>query len=378
MNSQWLISRRADLLFIFFPISIVWLICGLLPESIIYQPLSLWVWVLIVLGIDVSHVWSTLFRTYLNREEYENHRGILIFLPLALFCILLILSLYSHSVFWRILAYVALIHFIKQQIGFTVFYNVKYYRAHKHPKRIFLEKLDKKIIYLATCYPVFYWHLNDDRMFSWFAENDFFSFRNYLESFGLGAEFIMNSNHLMNFLYGAAMILYFLYQIYTARKYSFLIPWGKLFWVMGTAVNWYLGIVHYNSDLIFTLTNVVAHGLPYFVLIYYYQIQKIRLKSYSHHKQKTNLNKSKVLILVVSIPLFLAFFEEYLWDLLVYRENNLFFEWFLHYPFAFINNYFWTSLFLATLSLPQVTHYILDGILWKNNKKNPYLKGIFL
>ena len=33
---------------------------------------------------------------------------------------------------------------------------------------------DSSIIYLATLYPMVFWHLSPDRNFGWFIENDFF------------------------------------------------------------------------------------------------------------------------------------------------------------------------------------------------------------
>ena len=30
-------------------------------------------WAVFIVGIDVSHVWSTLFRAYLDREEFGSH-----------------------------------------------------------------------------------------------------------------------------------------------------------------------------------------------------------------------------------------------------------------------------------------------------------------
>ena len=40
---------------------------------------------------------------------------------------------------------------------------------------------------------------------------------------------------------------------------------------MTTAVCWYVGIVAFNSDYAFTVTNVIIHGVPYFALVYWYR-----------------------------------------------------------------------------------------------------------
>ena len=40
--------------------------------------------------------------------------------------------------------------------------------------------------------------------------------------------------------------------------------------VIGTAASWYIGIVAATGDLVFTMTNVVAHGIPYLALTFIY------------------------------------------------------------------------------------------------------------
>ena len=74
----------------------------------------------------------------------------------------------------------------------------------------------------------------------------------------------------------------------------FNIPKNML--IIGTFMSWYFGIVYYNNDLIFTLLNVISHGIPYMALIY---IQEIR------HKDKEQLNKLKIFRSSVGILLFI-------------------------------------------------------------------------
>ncbi|MFH4043607.1 hypothetical protein WAI98_20490, partial [Acinetobacter baumannii] len=56
-------------------------------------------------------------------------------------------------------------------------------------------------------------------------------------------------------------------QRYFRRDFSAI---GKDIVVATTAICWYLGIVAFNSDYAFTVTNVIIHGVPYFALIYVY------------------------------------------------------------------------------------------------------------
>ena len=111
----------------------------------------LWIWVVFVMGIDVGHVWSTIFRTYLDKEEFRLHRSLLLAAPLFSFIVVFGLAWYSPLWFWRCLAYLAVFHFIKQQYGFVALYKAKA-NDFKTLKII----SDKFIVYFATLYPVFY------------------------------------------------------------------------------------------------------------------------------------------------------------------------------------------------------------------------------
>jgi hypothetical protein len=50
------------------------------------------------------------------------------------------------------------------------------------------------------------------------------------------------------------------------RTRTFNVPRNLL--LAGTLVSWYVGIVLFNGDLIFTLLNVVSHGIPYLALVW--------------------------------------------------------------------------------------------------------------
>ena len=41
-----------------------------------------WAWIAFVLGVDVAHVWTTLFRTYLDGPELKRHPARYVAVPL--------------------------------------------------------------------------------------------------------------------------------------------------------------------------------------------------------------------------------------------------------------------------------------------------------
>ncbi len=350
-RTHWIFSKRLDLLMLFAPVWLIWVIAFLLPPAARQTEVSLYLWIVIVLGIDVSHVWSTLFRTYLDREERHHHQTVLLVAPIAAFGLSLLVAFISFDLFWRCLAYVAVYHFIKQQYGFMKIYKAKGQDFRKG----WLS--DNLMIYISMLYPVVYWHLNLDRTFVWFAEGDFIHPQ-------LNAEFLSYFNLIGNTLYLLLITLWLLGEGWHYLKNKANVSLGKTLWIVTTAGNWFLGIVFFNSDLVFTLTNVVAHGLPYFTLVIFYLIKKKALQ---------NQRANAVIIggYVILGALLLAFVEELFWNQLVYQEEDgLRFG-----AFATISPLLqWIA--LAVLAVPQITHYLIDGFIWKNNHKNPYLKRV--
>src|SRR5580704_11505720 len=165
----WLFSAPVDL-GVFLGSAVVALLAlavgarfGLLDED-----RSDWAWVPAVLLIDVAHVWATGFRTYLDTDELKRRPWLYSLVPL--FGLALGIALYSEGelVFWRCLAYLAVFHFVRQQYGW-----VALYRARLNERDRLGRWIDTAAIYLATLYPLLYWHCHLPRRFQWFIKDDF-------------------------------------------------------------------------------------------------------------------------------------------------------------------------------------------------------------
>lgn len=367
-NKIWLFNKSIDLMVLGGPVWAVWLLCFSLPAYILDANLPLWVWVVFVLGIDVAHVWSTIFRTYLDKEEFGHHRTLLIYTPLACLVLFFLIASLSIAFFWTVLAYVALYHFIKQQYGFMQLYRARFGFI-KCKKWL----SDKFIIYLGMLYPVWYWHLNSDRKFSWFVDGDFLELSTIMSHLPFGMS-IGALNEICNYSYFILLALWLVEEVVVHIRLKQGFPIGKWLWVLTTWGNWYLGIVYFNSDIVFTVTNVVAHGVPYMALVFFY-VEKKRNTRKSRYFWFDNLFRISFMLMAV---LLLAFGEEYLWDLLLYQERSSFFENWIGYPMTVINSPVFQAMALALLSVPQATHYVLDGFIWKANSKNPHIKTILL
>lgn len=304
--------------------------------------LPTWGWLAFVLAVDVAHVHATLFRTYFDRDELAKRRMLYIALPLACWAAGFVLHLASELMFWRVLAYVAVLHFVRQQVGW-----VAIYRARSGERSKFGRVLDDATIYAATGFPLLYWHAHLPRPFRWFVEGDFVTWP------GL-AVLVEPAQVIWALLIGA----YLARAIWQGFKKQ-TIPYGKHLVVGTTVLTWYVGIIWTNSDFQFTVTNVLVHGLPYMALLWVYTRER------GQEKPGTLLARiaSLGVFAFFGTLLALAFVEEALWDRLVWHDRpTLFGGGWRDAPFlgptarAFI---------VPLLALPQSTHYVLDAVLWR-------------
>jgi hypothetical protein len=291
-----------------------------------------WTWVAAVLLIDVAHVWSTLFRVYLDPEELRRRPGTYLAVPVVGFVVGVALYEAGPGVFWRCLAYLAVFHFVRQQYGWVMLYRARCGERGRAGRW-----LDAAAIYLATVYPLVHWHAHLPRRFAWFVPNDF-------------AALPAVSADVLEPVYWLTLAAYFARSAWR----RFPNP-GKDVVVLTTVACWYVGIVVFDSDYAFTVTNVVIHGVPYFVLVYWYRWVRAGSRPAGGH-----LRTAAGFVAAVWA---LAFAEELLWDRLVWHDR----PWLFGAGWPLDR---WRWLAVPALALPQLTHYLLDGLVWRR-RGNP-------
>ncbi len=299
------------------------------PLGWLHSETPRWAWVVAILMIDVAHVYATGFRVYFDREELKRRPWLYGLTPVLAY--LFAWAVYSESVelFWRLLAYLALFHFVRQQYGW-----VSLYRSRGRETSRIGWWIDASAIYLSMLYPIVYWHCNMPRRFWWFRQGDFAS---------LSIDF---SRYLLP-VYAVALATYFVRSVYRTFWKRTPNP-GKDMVVFTTAVCWYVGVVAFDSDYAFTVTNVIIHGVPYMVLVYWYRFGR---------EQREERSSLRHLASFLGIIWMLAYAEELLWDSGVWRERSwLFGGWQLDV---------WDTILVSFLAVPQITHYVLDGFIWR-------------
>jgi hypothetical protein len=340
----WLFSRNLDLtVFLGSAILSLLLVAIGWQLGIINEESPDWTWVSAVLLIDVAHVWSTSFRVYFDKQELK--RRIWLYTLVPIFGYALGVALYSEGelTFWRALAIVAVFHFVRQQYGW-----VNLYRRKLGETANWTWWIDTAAIYLASIYPLAFWMTRLPRNFEWFVKDDFFSIPAFVET-------------VLFPLYVLALIAYFGKSIYLYLTTGFL-NIGKDIVVATTAICWYVGIVVFNSDYAFTVTNVIIHGVPYFGLIYVYT----RFRRETNGRVYRAMSHNWLIFLATLWAI--AYVEELFWHRGVWHER----QW------LFGGDWDWRTAkmyLVPLLAVPQLTHYVLDGFIWKR-KNNPDFKLI--
>lgn len=295
-----------------------------------------WGWVVAVLLVDVAHVWSTIVVTYLDPVERARRRTVFALVPLAGWALGIALYAAGPLVFWRALAYLAVFHFVRQQFGWVMLY-----RARCGERDRLGRWLDGALIYAATLYPLLYWHAALPRRFWWFVEGDF----------APGVPAMCAT--VAGWIYAVLAVVYVARAVIARGA----VNWGKHLVMATTAACWYVGIVALDSDFAFTITNVLIHGVPYLALIWVYGRGLSAMDEGSRRGAGGRWLAQGLIVFLASLWA-IAFIEELIWDRGVWHDRGWLFGDGGELPG-------WQVVLVPLLAVPQLTHYVLDGFLWR-------------
>lgn len=360
MKQSWIYSPSVDGVFILAPALLISVFIFCFQDLIVtVEVLPIWTWAVLIIGVDVAHVYSTLFRTYLDKEEFRARKTLYTVTPFLCWVVGALLYSVDALVFWRAITYFAVFHFVRQQYGFMMIYA-----RHEKQKSAYFKKIDHYAIYAATLYPLIYWHTHLPRQFDWFIIGDFIA----IDSAAI---------HVIGLLIYAAIITAYIgkesWQFFESRSIN--IPKNLL--LLGTMISWWTGIIYFNNDSAFTAVNVISHGIPYIALIWIY----------GNHHGKISPDKRlfgnltfQQFFSVALLPLFIgclvlfAYLEEGLWDGFIWTEHKSLFQFFQVLPT--ITDKATQAWLVPLLALPQTTHYALDAFIWRLSAKDTPWKEI--
>lgn len=345
MRSHWLVNARFDLSVFVLPALASLALAAL--GSRLAGPAGdtpAWAYLLFVVFVDVAHVHATSVRVYFDRAELQRRSALYLLVPLLGFCVGCLLYHLSPLLFWRALAYLAVFHFMRQQIGW-----LRLYRRRASEQGRLDARLDEAALYLSMLYPVLVWHARLPTRFQWFMPGDFVRGLPLVAAHAAGATW-------------ALVLVAFGLRQYQRRTRGLPVSTGKLLLLLTTASTWYCGIVLFQSDFAFTVTNVVAHGVPYAAMAY--RVGRAPGPLPRAAWQHWLFSRAPRYLLLLAA---LAYVEEWLWDASVWREHAGLF------PAPALDVESWAPVLVPLLALPQLTHYALDAYLWRLDGHNPGL-----
>ena len=298
-DSRWLFGRTADWLAFggSAALSLFLLALGA-TQGWLDADVPLWVFVTCILAVDVAHVWSTGYRVYLDGEEVKRRPWLYLGTPAACYGLGVAVHLRSSAIFWTLLAYAAVFHFVRQQYGWVMLYRR---RAGERGRLDYW--IDAVTVYTASVYPLLHWHTHLPKRFSWFMPGDFISVTAVQQ--GLLATWVSQ----LEPVYYAIGIAFVARQVVRSLRGD-PVNSGKVLVITTTWLCWWLGIMAFNSDYAFTVTNVLIHGIPYMFLTYRYGRAQAEL---SPQKPIARVLRFGVVAFLVSC-IAIAFIEETLWD----------------------------------------------------------------
>jgi len=348
---RWIVSGRFDLAILVAPFVASLLSLFTLRDDVAEVPL--WAYLLLIVAFDVAHVWATVFITYLDREALRAHR-LLYWLPIPLsFIISYRLHAYSSNLFWTLLAYVAIYHFIKQQWGFIALYKA---RAGERERLDYY--LDKYTLWMGALGPVMLWHASPARQFDWF---------NAGESFIVTIPEVFRPD--IAAAWAAFGLAYVLRQAQLWRANG-RVNLGKNLWMACSWLSWAVGIGLSNHPLVSAAFLNLFHGIPFLALVWHRSRRvaatspgpgwRARLMSWL-----TARRRWAWFYLLALAP---AVVEEALWDGFVWQ---VYLPSLVGWPPGAAAG--GLSFWVALLSVPQIVHYFLDAWVWKLDGSNPGL-----
>ncbi len=354
-RATWLFSPRLDLVAFALPVALALALVGFGRAGGLAAAPT-WLFVACVVGVDVAHVHATLYRVYFDAREVGRRPWLYLGTPPLVYAAGVGLHVAcGGAVFWRVLAYAAVWHFVRQQAGWVALYQRRETPA--GPPRLDAW-IDRAAIYLSTLYPLLDWHARAPRPFSWFLAGDF--------AVGLPPWVATGAR----VAWALALVAFVARQVARLRARE-VVSAGKSLVVLGTAATWWLGIVACDDDFSFTVTNVLPHGVPYVVLLLFYAHRRYGPGEPGPARLARALLRGGFATGYAAL-FALAFLEEAGWDRLAWHDHERLFG---HARGLSDDALGWL---VPLLALPQGVHYVLDGFIWKradNPELGRYLAG---
>ncbi len=130
MSISYIRNRFYDSFFFFSPLLFVGIFTAVIhlffPEYLDIKNDPLWFFFFVIV-FDVAHVYGSLYRSYFNLTEFRAHKKLYVITPIITWIVGTLFVFYDRSgeTLIYFVGFLAVYHFIKQQLGFVMIYASK-------------------------------------------------------------------------------------------------------------------------------------------------------------------------------------------------------------------------------------------------------------
>jgi len=261
-------------------------------------------WFVLVVAVDVAHVWATLFRTYLDKRELLRRPSLYLSVPAVCFVSsFVVYRLGSPRLFWTCISYAAIYHFVKQDLGLLFLYIAR------NSGRVTKRQVDfeRVTLYVGAGCPILLWHASPPDAFHWFRGGERFLFE-------LPAPLLVP----VQMLWLGTLLAYAFIEL---RRWRGGAPpnVGKLFVMATSWATWAFGTLCDHEVATLAALNLF-HGVPFFVMVFQYCRRRWASLEPAGCADRLTVLLTRRWYVFLLFLVALAVLEELLWDALVFQD----------------------------------------------------------
>eukprot|EP01065_Artemidia_motanka_P012761 TRINITY_DN17047_c0_g1_i1.p1 TRINITY_DN17047_c0_g1~~TRINITY_DN17047_c0_g1_i1.p1 ORF type:complete len:374 (+),score=27.53 TRINITY_DN17047_c0_g1_i1:58-1179(+) len=298
--------------------------------------LPLWVYLPVIVGLDVGHTWATYVRGYMDSAQRGRHSLEYLVLPPVLAVVMMVGGWLDAAVTWNITGYLAIAQCFRQHWGLVSLYR----RKTAEPSDA---GIDFWTLAAGLVCPVALWHADVHRSMDWF-----------MLDVPLLVQLPGWTEPLAILIWSVTGLVYVARQavLYANGHVNFF----KCLCMANAWLSWGVGILIPHRVLAI-LFLVLPHAIPSYVVA----LLSCRARWRSRKPAGAGGQFAKWLTTrwwtFVGFLVAVAVVEEILWEVFVWREWT-------HDMFTLDFNTLGHQVSLALLGLPQTVHYCLELLLW--------------
>lgn len=326
VKNGWVFSRREDLCFFVVPLLLGIVFVALdqyydLKSVRLMGKDSLIILFALMAFLDAGHVFSTVFKSYFDRETRAQRKFLLYVIPVLIYLFLItVYNLFGMRPVLLLFGYYNVYHVIRQQYGWV---SITARRAAENNR--FDYYLDKTAIYSFMIIPVIWIHLKlpaSEKQLS-VPKND--SIANVFVALWL-----------------AIFVIYLLRQGYKLYKGAPL-NLSKIMQMVTSFIAW--GMVIFFQSPVLLVVTVMLHSIPYLGIVY---------------KNSSAVRSGRGFLYTYRFPLLFFAAVIILAGVLYTKTNNFVKQPGLNVILGIPKEYF-----ICALLLFPIMHFTIDGVIWR-------------